>query len=130
MLTLSDINATTNSNDGSIYSDLFKDVYGSRPRGVTFESVEAFDADFMRLSNMLDNQIDEEKIQQSKNMEKFAQRVLETMALVNCDQRRALEIIADAEGELDSFKFYGNERLEWLFNLKFGSIAQVIEGQF
>ena len=32
MLTLADINTVTNSKDGDIYSDLYKDVYGSRTR--------------------------------------------------------------------------------------------------
>ena len=131
MITLSEINTLTNSKDGSIFSDLYKDVYGSRPGGdYRFESIDAFDADFEYLSAKLDKQIDEDKIRQAANMEKFAQRVMETMELCNCDQRRAVEIIADAEGELDAYKFYGPERLEWVFDLKFGSIKQAIFGEF
>ena len=130
MLTLSDINTASNSRDGDIYSDLYKDVYGFRPRGVTFDSIEDFDAEFERLVGKLTEQNDEEKTRQDRNMEQFAQRVLETMELCNCDQQRAVEIIADAEGELDFYKFYGTERLEWVFDLKFGSIKQVIFGDF
>lgn len=130
MLTLSDINRLTNSKDGDIYSDLFKDVYGSRPRGQMFESVEAFDSDFRYLSKRLDEQLTEENVRQALNLEAFAQRVLETMELCNCDQRRAVEIIADAEGELEEYGFYGPERLEWHFNLKYGSIKQAIFGEF
>jgi hypothetical protein len=130
MLTLSEINTATSSRDGDVFSDLHKDVYGFRPRGLTFESLEAFDAEFERLAAQLSDQIDEDKIRQDANMEKFAQRVMETMELCNCDQRRAVEIIADAEGELDAYKFYGPERLEWAFDLKFGSIKQAIFGEF
>jgi hypothetical protein len=130
MLTLSDINTATNSRDGDIFSDLHKDVYGFRPRGVTFDSIEGFDAEYERLVGKLSEQIDEDKIRQDANMEKFAQRVMETMELCNCDQRRAVEIIADAEGELEDYKFYGPERLEWVFDLKFGSIKQAIFGEF
>jgi hypothetical protein len=131
MITLSDINTLTNSKDGSIFSDLYKDVYGSRPGGdYRFESIDAFDADFNYLSDKLTRQLDEDKIRQDANMEKFAKRVMETMDLCNCDQRRAVEIIADAEGELDAYKFYGPERLEWVFDLKFGSIKQAIFGEF
>ena len=131
MITLSEINTLTNSKDGSIFSDLYKDVYGSRPGGdYRFESIDAFDADFEYLSAKLDKQIDEDKIRQAANMEKFAERVMETMELCNCDQQRAVEIIADAEGELDAYKFYGPERLEWVFDLKFGSIKQAIFGEF
>jgi len=130
MLTLSDINATTNSKDGDIFSDLHKDVYGFRPRGVTFDTIEAFDAEFERLVVRLNEQEDEDTIRQSANMDKFAQRVMETMELCNCDQRRAVAIIADAEDELEDYEFYGPERLEWKFDLKFGSIKQAIFGEF
>jgi len=130
MLTLSDINANTNSRDGDIFSDLHKDVYGFRPRGVTFDSLEDFDAEFERLVVRLNEQEDEDQIRQTANMEKFAQRVMETMELCNCDQRRAVEIIADAEGELEDYKFYGPERLEYSFDLKYGSIKQAIFGEF
>ena len=130
MLTLSDINTATNSKDGDIYSDLYKDVYGSRPRYAQFVSIEEFDTDFEALVNMLNRKDAEETIRQDANMEKFAQRVLETMELCNCDQLRAVEIIADAEGELDAYKFYGPERLEWVFDLKFRSIKQAIFGEF
>jgi hypothetical protein len=130
MITLSDINTQTNSKDGDIFSDLHKDVYGFRPRGVTFESLEDFDAEYERLVGQLTNQMSDDKIRQDANMEKFAERVMETMDLCNCDQRRAVEIIADAEGELDAYEFYGPERLEWVFDLKFGSIKQAIFGEF
>jgi hypothetical protein len=130
MLTLSDINTASNSRDGDIFSDLHKDVYGFRPRYVRFDSLEAFDAEFERLVVRLNEQQDEDAIRQDANMVKFAQRVMETMDLCNCDQRRAVEIIADAEGELEDYEFYGPERLEWKFDLKFGSIKQVIFGDF
>ena len=130
MLTLANINTATGSRDGDIFSDLHKDVYGFRPRGVTFESLEAFDAEYEYLVQRLNEQNDAEKIRQDANMVKFAQRVMETMELCNCDQRRAVEIIADAEGELEDYKFYGPERLEYTFNLKYGSIKQAIFGEF
>ncbi len=128
MLTLSDINATTNSHDGDIYSDLYKDVYGFRPRYARFESVEEFDERFKVLAAELSMQLDEDRVRQSANLDEFFNRVLETMKLCNCDQYRAIEIIADAEGELEDYKFYGYERLEWHFDLKYGSIKQALEG--
>ena len=130
MLTLSEINTATSSRDGDIFSDLHKDVYGFRPRGVTFDSLEAFDAEFERLVVRLGEQQDEDTVRQNANMERFAKRVMETMELCNCDQRRAVEIIADAEGELEDYKFYGPERLEYSFDLKYGSIKQAIFGDF
>ena len=130
MLTLSDINTATNSRDGDIYSDLYKDVYGSRPRYARFESTEEFDADFERLVKQLAVQETEEAEINARNFTKFIARVDETMQLVQgTDRVRAIEIIADAEGELEDLKFYGYERLEWVFNLKFGSIKQWLEVQ-
>jgi len=96
MLTLSDINTASNSKDGDIYSDLHKDVYGFRPRYVRFVSLEEFDADFERLVKQLDIQETEEAASQARNF---------TISK-------------------DEFDFYGLERLEYLFGLKFGSIAK------
>jgi len=126
MLTLSDINTASNSKDGDIYSDLHKDVYGFRPRYVRFVSLEEFDADFERLVKQLDIQETEEAASQARNFTKFVARIEETMQLVQgTDRERAIEIIADAEGiSKDEFDFYGLERLEYLFGLKFGSIAK------
>lgn len=130
MLTLSEINTLTNSKDGDMFSDLYKDVHGFRPRYISFASVEEFDARYTELCAELSMQIEEDKVRQAANLEKFAERVRETMELCNCDQRRAVEIIADAEGELDEYRFYGPERLEWHFDLKYGSIKQAIFGEF
>jgi hypothetical protein len=128
MLTLSDINAVTNSNDGDIYSDLYKDVYGCRPRYERFESVEEFDSNFKFLVGQLNRQQDEKSVRQARNFAEFVARVDVTMHLVeNIDRVRAIEIIAEAEDELEAFKWYGYERLEWHFNLKYGSIKQWLE---
>lgn len=125
MLTLSDINETTNSRDGDIYSDLYKDVYGYRPRFAQFVSVEEFDADYEALINRLNRKIEKDKIQQEANFVEFKARVADTMILCNCDRERAITIICDAEGiSEEEFKFYGLESLEYKFDLKYGSIAK------
>jgi hypothetical protein len=126
MLTLADINAATGSKDASIYSDLYKEVYGCRPYNPTFESVEAFDADFEYLSLKLDKQIVYEKELQEKAFLKFTASVAATMYLVKGSTReRAIEIIAEAEGiTAKEFDHYGLEILENELNLKYGSIAK------
>ena len=127
MLTLSDINAVTKSHDGDIYSDLYKDVYGSRPRYAQFESIEEFDKDFEFLVNRLNEQNAQEKIEQEANMVEFQARVADTMILCNCDRERAIMIIADAEGiDEEEFNFYGLESLEYKFGLEFGSLKRWI----
>jgi hypothetical protein len=126
MLTLRDIDAATGSKDACIYSDLYKEVYGCRPYNPTFESVEAFDADFEYLSLKLDKQIAYEQDRQEKAFMQFTARVAATMYLVAGSTReRAIEIIAEAEGiSAKEFDFYGLEILENELNLKYGSIAK------
>lgn len=126
MLTLADINRETNSKDGDIYSDLYKDVYGHRPRYSQFVSVNEFDADFRRLVNRLNDQNKREAFQQARNFDDFVCRVDGIMQMVQgCTRERAVEIIAEAEGiSKEEFSFYGLESLEYAFNLKYGSIAK------
>lgn len=126
MLTLRDINTATGSKDACIYSDLYKDVYGCRPYNPTFESVEAFDADFEELSRLLDKEIESEAEYQQIYFDKFVARVQETMEIVQgATRERAIEIIAEAEGiRAAEFDFYGLEILEHELNLKFGSISK------
>ena len=126
VLTLSDINTATSSKDGDIYSDLYKDVYGSRPRYVQFVSIEEFNADFEYLVKRLNEKNACEAIEQQENFAGFTTRVEETMQIVqNCTRERAIEIISEAEGIRDAeFEFYGLEILEHELNLKYGSIAR------
>jgi hypothetical protein len=126
MLTLTDINTATNSRDGDIYSDLYKDVYGSRPRGATFESIEEFDKDFTYLSDKLDKQIKQEAIDQQNNFWEFECCVDDMQKVMNnCSRERAIELIAEGEGiNKKEFDFYGLEILEHRLNLKYGSIAK------
>ena len=128
MLTLIDINRLTNSHDGDIYSDLYKDVYGFRPRHARFASIEEFDTDYKALSHQVSAQLNEEAIQQSKNWDKFLARVFKTRdVVVQTTTEDAIYIIADAEGiEQDELKFYGWEVLEYNLNLKYGSIKTYI----
>lgn len=106
-----------------MYSDLYKDVYGSRPRNCNFETVEEFEKDFDFLCT-LDH---ERKMEEDRFMEQaivyFEARVDETMDLCDTtDREDAIRIIMDAEGRADDFEFYGYESLEWALNLPFGYI--------
>jgi len=129
MLTLRDINAVTNSRDGDIYSDLYKDVYGSRPRYAQFTSTEEFDADFEALVNMLNRKDAEDAQRQVRNFEDFMRRVSGIMRTVmGSDRADAVRILCAAEGiDEEEFNFYGFESLEYKFDLKFGSIKQWLE---
>ena len=128
MLNLSDINALTNSHDGDIYSDLFKDLNGFRPRGITFLSLEAFEKDFEFLVEMLDLQSQEEAIRKEKNFRVFVGRIEKIQELIpGTSAEHAIEILADAEDELEDLNLYGYECLEYCFDLKFGAIQKWLE---
>lgn len=129
MLTIADIDKMfPETHDGSLYSDVYKAVYGIRPRGVGFNNIEEFNEDFKYLIRMMNKADIENAIRQKANFEDFVCRVDGIMQMVrNCDRNRAIEIIADAEGEADAFKFYGYEILEYNFNLKYGSIKNWLE---
>jgi len=54
-MTLRDIdNMFPLTHDGSVYADLYKDVYGFRPRGVEFASIQDFDDDYAYLVKKLE----------------------------------------------------------------------------
>ena len=130
MLTLMDIDRLTESHDGSVYSDLYKDVYGVRPRGVTFESIEEFDRSYQQLSYALKCELEREEEEQNINFRLFEKRVSEVLEQVqNCTSRaHAVKIIADAEGiREDYLQFYGFDVLEYELGLKFGSIKAWLE---
>lgn len=126
MLTLLDINELTNSKDGDIYSDLYKDVYGSRPRYAKFESIEEFDEDYEFLVNRLNEKMEQEREEQIVNFAYFETHVEEVQKIMNnCSRERAIKAIAEANGiDEEEFNFYGLESLEYKFELQFGSIAR------
>lgn len=129
MLTLSDINKLTNSNDGSIYSDMYKSVYGFRPRGHEFKDLKEFDFEMMCLSNQFSIHLDEDRARKAARWDSFLARIEQTKQLIsNIDTRRAAEIIAEAEGiETDELKFYGWEVLEHELGLNYNSIKTFLE---
>jgi len=113
--------------DYATYSDLFKDVYGYRPRNVTFDSVEEFDADFQYLVRKLNEQLEEEREHQARSWDAFIARLDEIRDIVHdCSWEHAIEILADAEDQLDDIKVYGYESLEYHLNLEYDSIKKFL----
>lgn len=131
MFTLADINTVTNSNDGGIFSDLHKDVFGYRPRGMVFESIQEFDNEYQYLIQRLNGKLEEDRIEKARNWEHFLYRLDGIKELVsNCDSVRACEIFADAEDiDAEERSFYGWESLEWKLGLEFGSIKRFLASE-
>lgn len=103
------------------YYSLYKDVYGCHPSSYKSMTNEQLEAEIKDLCAENDRQIEFDKNRQKENAERFETRIASTMELIGgCDRARAIEIIADAEGILDDYKFYGNSYLEHEFDLPYG----------
>ena len=75
MITLNQIDEMfPETHDGSLYSDLYKDVYGCRPRGCSFESMEEFEKDYEYLIGELNRQQAEDEIRKTENFKKLSLR--------------------------------------------------------
>ena len=132
MLTLSDIDTATNSRDGSVFSDLFKDVYGYRPRGnlAQFNSIEEFDAEFDRLSVKLSKQLDEERVQELHNFSKFVatiEEILTSKASSDMSYEDAVLHLVVQLNRVEDVCFYGYEVIEHQLNIPYGSIDKFLE---
>ena len=119
MLNLSEIKNPA----ASTYSDLFKDVYGSRPRNVQFESEEDFLQDYEFLCNELDRELEREDKQQVIAISDFELRLNGIMFVTeNMDRFDAIRILIQAEGLENDVEWYGYESLEYELGLPYGYI--------
>lgn len=84
------------------YSDLYKDVYGFRPRGCVFwDNYEALGAEIEYLYGQLERVIAEEKEREEQCVKAFEQRVLDTIALGAGTRETAIRWIAEGVGYAD-----------------------------
>ena len=89
MLTLQDL-ITLRISDAHTFSDLHKDVYGFRPRGVTFASVEAFEAEYTRLVELLSDVVKNEQKEAADALVNYNLRITGIMADFNVDHETAI----------------------------------------
>lgn len=85
------------------YSDMYKDAYGVRPRGIdtTQWTVEDFEKEFDRLQEVI---LDEEQRLQERERQvivQFEQRVADAIQMGAADRETAIRWIAQAEGTAD-----------------------------
>lgn len=114
------------------YSDMFKDTHGFRPRYDHSDWDDArWEAEFESLGKAFDREQERERLAQEDAWETFLNRVNDTMQLIyRCTPRRAVEIIADAEGiSNDELGFYGFESLEYRLGTKFDVIEKWLKSQ-
>ena len=84
-----------NPEDYGIYSDLFKDVHGFRPRGVLMENITQEDFDFLEVQ-LAENMV-AEKIQQEADIKAFEASVIMVMEVGSVGRETAIAWLMDAE---------------------------------
>ena len=84
----------------STYSDMHKDAYGFRPRGIDTSSwtEEQFEAEFVSLSETIDANYKQQLAQEAVAQHDFEMRVLSLLQTGAKDREMALRWIHEAEG--------------------------------
>jgi hypothetical protein len=132
MITLCEIDAMFPGEfRGSVYSDLHKDAFGSRPRGslCEFESIEAFDRAWDYAQAELESEMDREAREQIDAKKAFEKRVYDVMEIMpRATRRDAIRLVLDAQGiSKADVAHYGYEYADYDFGLKYGTIKQMME---
>lgn len=99
--------------DASLYSDMYKDAYGIRPRqNMNFKSEEEFRKAIKFLEEKIVESIEEEEAQEKICIEKLESKIAETMEVCKCSWKRAFQILMEAEDDI-----YANSDVEhFLYN--------------
>jgi hypothetical protein len=106
----------------AIWWDLYKDVHGVRPRGVDTSNwtLEGFNAQIQALSTALDEQMEEERQNQTLAIQRFESRVQDTVLAGAGNRETAIQWIMRDSGMGDD-----QEYIEFRFNLPFGHLRNV-----
>ena len=105
-----------------IYWDMYKDAYGTRPRGIdTSEwTLEQFEAEFKLLGEVIEREEFARKIDEAIHADEFEKRVTDLIASGAQDRATALRWIHDAEGSQGD-----DEYLCFLLGLRYGYFRKV-----
>ncbi len=106
----------------AIWWDLYKDVHGVRPRGVDTSNwtLEGFNAQINALSTALDEQMEEERQNQTLAIQRFESRVQDTILAGAGNRETAIQWIMRDSGMGED-----QEYIEYRFNLPFGYLRNV-----
>lgn len=106
----------------AIWWDLYKDVHGVRPRGVDTSNwtLEGFNAQINALSTALDEQMEEERQNQTLAIQRFESRVQDTILAGAGNRETAVQWIMRDSGMGED-----QEYIEYRINLPFGYLRNV-----
>jgi hypothetical protein len=122
MLTLAQIT----DDRAAVYSDLYKDVYGSRPRNVAFASREAFNEEWDYLVTTLEANMSREAQEQELAFKDFVTAVNIVRGTMRCGLQKAIDTLIEADELIGDVDFYGYEAVEYAYGLKYGTIAKML----
>lgn len=125
MITLSDIdNMFPQTRDGSVYSDLYKDLYGTRPRNLAFKDIQDFQESWNALSRQLEDQLEEERVSSMAARDQFDHSLnLLRQYFPQATQLDIMRYLADANGCYDD-GVYDWEYLDYKLNLATGTCEE------
>ena len=83
--------------DWQLYSDMYKDAYGFRPRYFPFNTIEEFQTALKSLDNEIFGRIEEQEAREKADLAKFEAKISDVMTTCNCSWKRAIEILMEAE---------------------------------
>lgn len=107
--------------DGDVYSDLYKDVYGNRPRGFEWADVAEFNADFDRLVKELKRSQESEAAAAAEALVEYDARIAKMAREFGVSVETAVRWDMDAEvGEITSFQDV--EHYFWLQGLSWAEV--------
>ena len=96
--------------DETIISDLHKEAYGFRPREGFWNMWAAFNdgqkqAEWDRLINVMDESMEQQRLEEENALKEFRATLRKVMDTMNCSWNRAVEVLAEAEGDNLSYDF-------------------------
>jgi hypothetical protein len=89
---------TTINELASLYSDLYKEVHGFRPRGMGHLTAEQYQSEIDWLMEESVKQMKEEEIIQQHNIKLLEERIIDVIECGAGDRETALRWIHEAEG--------------------------------
>lgn len=105
----------------SLFSDMYKDVHGFRPRWCSkeqWDSIEFLNEQIEYLSKELEIKFEEDAIEEKRNIAIFEQRITDIINTGAGDRQTALRWILDAEN--DEYVYFDLDYFCYTNNLPYG----------
>jgi len=114
----------------SIYSDMYKDLHGFRPRGeMPFTSDAELRAEMNRMGDQIEREIEDERALEEQAWKLVHGRITACALAKNCTWQEALQTLVEFDGAYDIDEFMFNYGVNYRIALKVMRLFEV-EGSF